>query len=100
MSTFLRRFHAPFVADPPVSPAHQRPQRLRFHGRLLAQAAPQQRFRRMIVGQQQDTGLQALDEQTKKRGYISLAAFNKVSELNAKSSYGEYLKTVARSFNA
>jgi glucose-1-phosphate thymidylyltransferase len=33
-----------------------------------------------------------------RQGYISLQAFEKAAEKNAKSSYGEYLKSVALSY--
>lgn len=33
-----------------------------------------------------------------RKGYISLDELNRVAERTAKSSYGEYLKSVARSF--
>jgi glucose-1-phosphate thymidylyltransferase len=34
-----------------------------------------------------------------RRGYISLSNFERLAEKSGKSSYGEYLRSVARSFN-
>ena len=51
-----------------------------------------------ILEQRQGLRIACPEEIALRQGYISLAAFEKVAEKTAKSSYGEYLKSVARSF--
>ncbi|MBC9882137.1 glucose-1-phosphate thymidylyltransferase RfbA [Bradyrhizobium sp. INPA01-394B] len=51
-----------------------------------------------ILEQRQGMRIACPEEIALRKGYISLDAFNKVAEKTAKSSYGEYLKSVARSF--
>ncbi|QIO98842.1 glucose-1-phosphate thymidylyltransferase RfbA [Bradyrhizobium symbiodeficiens] len=51
-----------------------------------------------ILEQRQSLRVACPEEIALRQGYISLEAFEKVAEKTAKSSYGEYLKTVARSF--
>jgi glucose-1-phosphate thymidylyltransferase len=53
-----------------------------------------------ILEQRQGLRIACPEEIALRRGYISLEAFNKVAEKTAKSSYGEYLQSVARSFAA
>jgi glucose-1-phosphate thymidylyltransferase len=53
-----------------------------------------------ILEQRQGLHIACPEEIALRRGYISLEAFEKVAEKTAKSSYGEYLKSVARSFTA
>jgi glucose-1-phosphate thymidylyltransferase len=51
-----------------------------------------------ILEQRQSLRVACPEEIALRQGYISLKAFEKVAEKTAKSSYGEYLKSVARSF--
>jgi len=51
-----------------------------------------------ILEQRQGLRIACPEEIALRKGYISLREFEKVSERSAKSSYGEYLKSVARSF--
>jgi glucose-1-phosphate thymidylyltransferase len=51
-----------------------------------------------ILEQRQGLRIACPEEIALRQGYISLDAFEKLAERTAKSSYGEYLKTVARSF--
>jgi glucose-1-phosphate thymidylyltransferase len=51
-----------------------------------------------ILEQRQGLRIACPEEIALRQGYISLAAFEKVAEKTAKSSYGEYLNSVARSF--
>jgi glucose-1-phosphate thymidylyltransferase len=51
-----------------------------------------------ILEQRQGLRIACLEEIALRQGYISIEAFNRVAEKTAKSSYGEYLKSVARSF--
>ncbi|MGY8667460.1 glucose-1-phosphate thymidylyltransferase RfbA [Bradyrhizobium sp. UFLA05-109] len=53
-----------------------------------------------ILEQRQGLRIACPEEIALRRGYISLEAFNQVAERTSKSSYGEYLKSVARSFRA
>lgn len=53
-----------------------------------------------ILEQRQGLRIACPEEIALRRGYISLEAFKKVAERTAKSSYGEYLQSVARSFAA
>jgi glucose-1-phosphate thymidylyltransferase len=53
-----------------------------------------------ILEQRQGLRVACPEEIALRRGYISLEAFKKVAERTAKSSYGEYLQSVARSFAA
>ncbi|MCP3472173.1 glucose-1-phosphate thymidylyltransferase RfbA [Bradyrhizobium sp. CCGUVB1N3] len=53
-----------------------------------------------ILEQRQGLRIACPEEIALRRGYISLEAFNRVAEKTSKSSYGEYLKSVARSFRA
>ena len=53
-----------------------------------------------ILEQRQGLRIACPEEIALRRGYISLEAFTKVAEKTAKSSYGEYLQSVARSFAA
>ncbi|WP_234681976.1 glucose-1-phosphate thymidylyltransferase RfbA [Bradyrhizobium monzae] len=53
-----------------------------------------------ILEQRQGLRIACPEEIALRRGYISLEAFKKVAEKTAKSSYGEYLQSVARSFAA
>jgi glucose-1-phosphate thymidylyltransferase len=53
-----------------------------------------------ILEQRQGLRIACPEEIALRRGYISLDAFKKVAERTAKSSYGEYLQSVARSFAA
>ena len=53
-----------------------------------------------ILEQRQGLRIACPEEIALRRGYISLEAFRKVAEKTAKSSYGEYLQSVARSFAA
>ncbi|HVX78614.1 MAG TPA: glucose-1-phosphate thymidylyltransferase RfbA [Bradyrhizobium sp.] len=50
-----------------------------------------------ILEQRQGLRIACPEEIALRQGYISLQAFEKAAEKNAKSSYGEYLKLVARS---
>jgi glucose-1-phosphate thymidylyltransferase len=50
-----------------------------------------------ILEQRQGLRIACPEEIALRQGYISLQAFEKVAEKTAKSSYGEYLKSVARS---
>jgi glucose-1-phosphate thymidylyltransferase len=52
-----------------------------------------------ILEQRQGLRIACPEEIALRRGYISLEAFNKVAQKTAKSSYGEYLASVARSFS-
>lgn len=51
-----------------------------------------------ILEQRQGLRIACPEEIALRRGYISLDAFKRVAEKTSKSSYGEYLQTVARSF--
>jgi glucose-1-phosphate thymidylyltransferase len=51
-----------------------------------------------ILEQRQGLRIACPEEIALRQGYISLQAFEKVAEKTAKSSYGEYLKSVARSY--
>jgi glucose-1-phosphate thymidylyltransferase len=51
-----------------------------------------------ILEQRQGLRIACPEEIALRQGYISLEAFEKVAEKTAKSSYGEYLSSVARSF--
>lgn len=53
-----------------------------------------------ILEQRQGLRIACPEEIALRQEYISLEAFNRVAEKTAKSSYGEYLKSVARSFRA
>ena len=53
-----------------------------------------------ILEQRQGLRIACPEEIALRRGYISLESFTKVSEKTAKSSYGQYLQSVARSFAA
>ncbi|QQN65723.1 glucose-1-phosphate thymidylyltransferase RfbA [Bradyrhizobium diazoefficiens] len=53
-----------------------------------------------ILEQRQGLRIACPEEIALRRGYISLEAFAKVAEKTAKSSYGQYLQSVARSFAA
>ncbi|WP_426610912.1 glucose-1-phosphate thymidylyltransferase RfbA [Bradyrhizobium sp. McL0616] len=53
-----------------------------------------------ILEQRQGLRIACPEEIALRRGYISLEAFMKVAEKTAKSSYGEYLQSVARSYAA
>jgi glucose-1-phosphate thymidylyltransferase len=53
-----------------------------------------------ILEQRQGLRIACPEEIALRQGYISLEAFNRVAEKTSKSSYGEYLKSVARSFHA
>ena len=51
-----------------------------------------------ILEQRQGLRIACPEEIALRQGYISLEAFEKVAQKNAKSSYGQYLLSVARSF--
>ena len=51
-----------------------------------------------ILEQRQGLRIACPEEISLRQGYISLQQFEKVAEKSAKSSYGEYLKSVARSY--
>jgi glucose-1-phosphate thymidylyltransferase len=51
-----------------------------------------------ILEQRQGLRIACPEEIALRQGYISLQAFEKAAEKNAKSSYGEYLKSVALSY--
>ncbi|HEV2154831.1 glucose-1-phosphate thymidylyltransferase RfbA [Bradyrhizobium sp.] len=51
-----------------------------------------------ILEQRQGLRIACPEEIALRKGYISLRQFEQVAEKSAKSSYGEYLKSVARSF--
>lgn len=51
-----------------------------------------------ILEQRQGLRIACPEEIALRRGYISLDAFKRVAKKTAKSSYGEYLQAVARSF--
>src|SRR5882724_4215024 len=51
-----------------------------------------------ILEQRQGLRIACPEEIALRRGFITLDAFNRAAEKTAKSSYGEYLKSVARSF--
>jgi glucose-1-phosphate thymidylyltransferase len=53
-----------------------------------------------ILEQRQGLRIACPEEIALRRGYISLESFTKVAEKTAKSSYGQYLQSVARSFAA
>jgi glucose-1-phosphate thymidylyltransferase len=53
-----------------------------------------------ILEQRQGLRIACPEEIALRQGYISLEAFEKVAQRTAKSSYGEYLQSVARSFRA
>jgi glucose-1-phosphate thymidylyltransferase len=52
-----------------------------------------------ILEQRQGLRIACPEEIALRQGYISLQAFEKVAEKTAKSSYGEYLKSVSRSYH-
>lgn len=52
-----------------------------------------------ILEQRQGLRIACPEEIALRRGYITLEDFNKVAQKTAKSSYGEYLASVARSFS-
>jgi glucose-1-phosphate thymidylyltransferase len=51
-----------------------------------------------ILEQRQGLRIACPEEIALRRGYISLQDFDKVAQKTAKSSYGEYLMAVAKSF--
>ena len=51
-----------------------------------------------ILEQRQGLRIACPEEIALRQGYISLDQFEKVAQKTAKSSYGEYLKSVHRSF--
>ena len=51
-----------------------------------------------ILEQRQGLRIACPEEIALRQGYISLQQFERAAEKNGKSSYGEYLKTVASSF--
>jgi glucose-1-phosphate thymidylyltransferase len=51
-----------------------------------------------ILEQRQGLRIACPEEIALRQGYIALDAFEKLAERTAKSSYGEYLKSVARTF--
>jgi len=51
-----------------------------------------------ILEQRQGLRIACPEEIALRRGFITLEEFNRAAEKTAKSSYGEYLKSVARSF--
>jgi len=51
-----------------------------------------------ILEQRQGMRIACPEEIALRKGYISLDQFNRVAEKTSKSSYGEYLKSIARSF--
>ncbi len=53
-----------------------------------------------ILEQRQGLRIACVEEIALRQGYISLQAFEKAAEKNAKSGYGEYLKSVAHSFRS
>jgi glucose-1-phosphate thymidylyltransferase len=53
-----------------------------------------------ILEQRQGLRIACPEEIALRQGYISLQAFDKAAERNAKSGYGEYLKSVGRSFKS
>jgi glucose-1-phosphate thymidylyltransferase len=53
-----------------------------------------------ILEQRQGVRIACPEEIALRQGYISLEAFKRVAEKTAKSSYGEYLRSVARTFGA
>ncbi len=53
-----------------------------------------------ILEQRQGLRIACPEEIALRRGFITLEAFNRAAEKTAKSSYGEYLKSVARSFTS
>lgn len=53
-----------------------------------------------ILEQRQGLRIACPEEIALRQGYISLAAFEKLAQKNAKSSYGQYLLSVYRSFGA
>jgi glucose-1-phosphate thymidylyltransferase len=53
-----------------------------------------------ILEQRQGLRIACVEEIALRQGYISLQAFEKAAEKNAKSGYGEYLKSVAHSFKS
>lgn len=53
-----------------------------------------------ILEQRQGLRISCPEEIALRQGYISLEAFEKLAERTAKSSYGEYLRSVARSFTS
>jgi glucose-1-phosphate thymidylyltransferase len=53
-----------------------------------------------ILEQRQGLHIACPEEIALRQGYISLEAFNRAAEKTSKSSYGEYLRSVARSFRA
>jgi glucose-1-phosphate thymidylyltransferase len=53
-----------------------------------------------ILEQRQGLRIACPEEIALRQGYISLEAFNRLAEKSSKSSYGEYLKSVARTYSA
>ncbi len=53
-----------------------------------------------ILEQRQGLRIACPEEIALRQGYISLEAFDRVAEKSSKSSYGEYLKSVARTFGS
>ncbi|MBR0904603.1 glucose-1-phosphate thymidylyltransferase RfbA [Bradyrhizobium liaoningense] len=51
-----------------------------------------------ILEQRQGLRIACVEEIALRKGYISLRQFEQIAEKSAKSSYGEYLKSVARSY--
>ena len=51
-----------------------------------------------ILEQRQGLRIACPEEIALRQGYISLQQFERLAEKNGKSSYGEYLKSVAASF--
>ena len=51
-----------------------------------------------ILEQRQGLRIACPNEIALPRGYISLQQFEKIAEMSAKSGYGEYLRSAARSF--
>jgi len=51
-----------------------------------------------ILEQRQGLRIACPEEIALRQGYISLQQFERLAEKNGKSSYGEYLKSIARSF--
>jgi glucose-1-phosphate thymidylyltransferase len=51
-----------------------------------------------ILEQRQGLRIACPEEIALRQGYISMEAFEKVAQKSAKSSYGEYLLSIAKSF--
>ena len=51
-----------------------------------------------ILEQRQGLRIACPEEIALRQGYISLQQFERLADKNGKSSYGEYLKSVGRSF--